>query len=97
VAAGDVAGRLGLTTAGLDALGLMICRNGEDGRRCRARALGMTARFGELFLSDRRRSGSRTEVRVGDVGKASSTGFLGRRTLFGDAEGDGLCGRACGA
>jgi hypothetical protein len=71
------------------------CRSGDEGRRCRERPLLMTPRFGELFLSDSLRSGSRTDTLVGDVGNASSTGFLGARIRLGEPE--GLCGRACGA
>jgi hypothetical protein len=48
-------------------------------------------RFGELLLSVDLLSGSRTETRVGEEGKTSSTGFRGMRIRPGDPE--GLCGR----
>lgn len=68
-------------------------RRGDDGRRIRAGVLVEIPMTGELLLlSGWRRSGSRTDDRMGDVGgKASSTGFRGIRTRLGDCE--GLAGR----
>lgn len=51
-------------------------------------------RLGALLRSDSFRSGSWTDTRVGDEGKASSTAFRGARIRFGDPE--GLCVRSCG-
>ena len=66
------------------------------GRRCLRTATvccEVTPRFGELFLSVILLSdGSRTDVRMGDVGgNISSMGFLGFLTRLGDP--DGLAGR----
>ena len=71
---------------------LAMWRRGELGRRVLVIGLEVTPRLGELLLSGILRSGSWTETRVGDVGKASSTGFRGARTRAGEP--DGLCGRA---
>lgn len=77
-------------------LGGAKLRSGDAGRR-RFMVLKEVPRIGEVLLSPGvdRRSGSRTEVRTGDVGgNASSTGFRGVRTRLGDP--DGLAGRSCG-
>jgi len=59
------------------------------------------SRLGDVLLlllllppSDTTRSWSRTEIRVGDEGKASSTGFRGRRMRLGELT--GLWGRSLG-
>lgn len=72
--------------------GMLTCRNGDAGLRTRARGVGVPprVRFGELFRSVTLRSWSKTETRVGDIGKASSAGFLATRTCcgrMGDREG----------
>ena len=72
-------------------------RRGEDGRRSRAGVLVEAPIMGELLrLSPCRCSGSRTDVRTGEMGgKASSAGFRGIRIRLGDPE--GLPGRRWGA
>jgi hypothetical protein len=76
--------------------GCETCLRGDEGRRCLLLMLfeDATLKFGELFRSVMVRSSSRTEVRTGEVGKASSTCFRGVRTLLGDP--DGLLGRIRG-
>lgn len=70
-------------------------RRGEDGRRSRAGVLVETPMMGEVLRRSCICSGSRTEVRTGEIGgKASSAGFRGIRTLLGDPE--GLPGRCWG-
>jgi hypothetical protein len=72
-------------------------RSGDAGRRSRALwmpGLAPRARLGALLLSDSRLSGLCTDMRVGDVGKASSTAFLGARARLGETE--GLDERSCG-
>lgn len=74
----------------------VICRSGDAGRRSFGIVAGDVSpkpKFGELFLSDNFLSGSRIEMRVGEVGKASSTGFRGMRIRLGDP---GLEGRMWG-
>lgn len=71
---------------------MLTWRSGEAGRRTRAKGTDDPAklRFGTLFRSVTLRSWSKTEIRVGDVGKASSAGFLGSLTccgLMGDRDG----------
>lgn len=78
-------------------LALVIWQSGEDGLRSfGADVADETPRlkFGELLLSDSLRSGSRTEIRVGEEGKVSSIGLRGMRIRLGDPE--GLCGRIWG-
>lgn len=61
-------------------------RNGEAGRLIRPNVilLEVTPKLGELLRSESRRSGSWTEIRVGDGGgNASSAGFLGTRARLG--------------
>lgn len=74
----------------------MKLRRGEDGRRSRAGVLVEVPIMGEVLrFSPCLCSGSRTEVRMGEMGgKASSAGFRGIRTLLGDPE--GLPGRCWG-
>lgn len=67
-------------------------QSGEEGRRRRGTGprLVVAARLGELLRSQRRRSGSRTDMRVGEDGKDSSTNLRGMRMRLGEL---GLCGR----
>lgn len=49
-------------------LELATWRSGDEGRRCRTSGVEDMLRFGELLLSGGCRSGSNTDVRVGEAG-----------------------------